>query len=782
MHLFRILLSAAVLLSYGYGQTIQGLVQGEQQQALENATVELWKDSVWLAAAHTDQNGYFKFRYSFSIVASYQLRVTRIGYGVGEIPFLYTDSLPLFRVTLAPLSQNLAAVTVAAQPSLLHRKADRYTIQVENGPLANGLSATELLQRSPGVWVDNQGLVRLRGTQTVTIMVNDVVQKLSDEDLADFLRSLKSEDISRIEIIPVPPAEFEAEGTGGIIHIILKKKKTTGWNSSLNTQYWQQANKPYYTVGATLNQQFRSLFLSGSYTYTRDLHLITEKTTIGSGYQSVYDNHTVRDEKIGRQQFRFVAAYDINPKQSINLQGLYSHTAFRQDFDGEELYYSNPPSNGQAHTFKSRAFGITGGTLNYAWKMDTAGSTLKIIADYSLQQKTEDSRFIRTNSDPARESDWRTAVPADTRTFTLQSDLLKQFRKKTVLTAGVKYASVYRSNPLRTDNFIDSSWVFNPAQSNHFVYREKILMAYSLGERTIRNTIIKAGIRAEETIVAGKLINDSLQFDRNYFGLFPSVSIAHTLNADNGRVITASYARRLTRPGISHLNPARIQNSSYISLQGNPALRPEYSQYVSVAWQFLHDQTIEAYCTLTTNAFAVSANTHTGNAIDYIFENIGSSSEYGLQYSSILTVRKWWTINTNIYGYYQRYRFNEKPYRQTSFYLQLLHTLTFGNKGDIDFTAYYQSPFIYTNLYTYGNFSMDLGYAKKLFNAKLKMRVSFTDLLNSSREKEWTDDKESTIAFYRKRASRTARISLSYQFGGGKKLQLKNVENSGIEE
>ncbi|MFT4024796.1 MAG: outer membrane beta-barrel family protein [Flavihumibacter sp.] len=778
----KALLFASLLHCCCYGQPVSGHVYGGQQQALENASVELWKDSVLLTAGATGKNGHWQLQAALQKMVLYRLHITRTGYNSCEIPFLYNGSLPAFKVTLTAAPKTLSAVTVTAKPSLLSRKTDRYSINVENGPFASGLSAAELLQRSPGVWVDNQGPVRLRGTGSVTIMVNNVVQKLSDEELADFLGSLKAEDISRIEIIPVPPAAFEAAGTGGIIHIILKKKKTTGRNGNLNTQYSQQGPAPYYTTGATLNQQSRRLFLSGSYTYTKDLHLIKEETVTGAGPQPVYENRTTRDEKVGRQQARFTGVYDINPKQSVSLQALYARFVFRQDYYSDELYHGNPPANGQAYTFKNRTSGNAGATLNYTLRLDTAGSTVKLIADYSQQQKTEHNRFIRTNSDPAREGVWGTSLPADTRSFTVQADLLQQLRKKTVMTAGVKYASDYRTSLLLADHFMDASWLFNPAQSNHFVYRENILMAYSQGERTIRNTTVKAGLRAEETITTGRLVTDSTQFARTYFGLFPSLSLAHILNAGKDRMITFSYARRLTRPEIAQLNPARLQSSSYISLRGNPALQPAYSQHFSLAWQFARDQTIETYFTRTSNDIAVSANTNSDNTVEYIFENTGSSNEYGLQYSSVLTLQKWWTANSNVYVYHLQYRFNEKPYQQTSFYLQLLHTFSFNKKGDIDFTAYYQSPFIYTNLYTYGNFSMDLGYTKKLFKTKLRMRLAVTDLLNTSHEREWTDDKGFTIAFYRKRASRTARVSLSYQFSSGKKFQLKNVENNGIED
>src|SRR5205085_2802692 len=130
----------------------------------------------------------------------------------------------------------LNEVTVTGKKPLLVRKTDRYIVNVENSFLANGNSGLEVLQKSPGVWVDNNGRIRIKGNQPVTVMINDVVQRMSEEDLAEYLKTLKSEDISRIEVISNPPSEYETGGSGGIIHIILKKARKDGFNGTVTAQ------------------------------------------------------------------------------------------------------------------------------------------------------------------------------------------------------------------------------------------------------------------------------------------------------------------------------------------------------------------------------------------------------------------------------------------------------------------------------------------------------------------------------------------------------------------
>lgn len=782
MKIFSLCTILLLTISILHAQTIHGLVLSAKQEPLTLVTVVLQERDSILASTITNLQGFFRFNTPLSSGQTYLLRLSLVGYQSRKISFAYPDTNLLHRLVLEEDKQTLKEVTLTGKPPVLVRKSDRSIINIENSALANGFSAAEVLQRSPGVWVDNMGNIRLKGTQPVTIMVNDVVQRLDDEELADFLRSLKSDEISRIEIIPNPPAEFEAGGSGGIIHIILKKGRKNGWTGSLNTEYWQQADKPYFTTGVTLNHQHNKLYLSGSYIYSNDRRAITEETVITYPDQSSFDNFTRRNEKTHRRQYRFAAVYDVSKAQSLSLQSSFSQTSFNQLFKSDETYHSDQLSYGSASTVKQRLFNWSGLTLNYSLKPDTLGSTLKIIADYSNIARTDIGEYDKINNDPSKQRRWRTGVPINTKIYSIQSEFTKVFNPNLRFSSGVKYASIYRDNALVTEDFTNDIWTLNSKQSNHFLYTENVLMLYTSTEQTIKRTTIKAGLRAEETFSDGNETTSSARFSKKYSGLFPSLFIMQSLNKEKGTSVTASYSRRLTRPALNELNPARIEFSNYTSVTGNPSLLPQYSNHFSLAYQFLKNHAIESFLTHTSNFIALSANPGPNNSIDYYLENTGATTEYGLEYSSTISPVKSWTIITNLSAYRSAYSFNDKSYRQTSFYARSLHTLTFTNIADIDFMADYRSPYIYTNLYTHGNFIMDIGFTKKLFKAKAKLRLGFTDILNTSREKEWTEEKDYTIAFYRKRPTRTVRLSFTYQFSSGKKMQTKNIDTGGQEE
>lgn len=155
----------------------------------------------------------------------------------------------------------------------------------------------------------------------------------------------------------------------------------------------------------------------------------------------------------------------------------------------------------------------------------------------------------------------------------------------------------------------------------------------------------------------------------------------------------------------------------------------------SLAYQFSKNHSVETYLVRTNNFIALSANPGINNSIDYYLENTGITTEYGISYNSNISPIAIWTIVTNVSAYRSAYNFNNKPYRQTSYFASLLHTLTFTNIVDIDLIADYRSPYRYTNLYTYENGSIDIGFTKKILKSKSKLRLGFTDIFNTSRKR-----------------------------------------------
>lgn len=759
-----------------------GPVVDTANQPLHMVSVMLLKDTSIVAAAITNKRGYFELNTSPEKGMRYTLRLTSIGYATLNISFNFPDTQLSTRLVLSPITKTLAEVSVTAANPLVTRRADRYIINVENSVLANGLTATEVLQRSPGIWVDNLGNIRLKGNQPVTVMINDIIQRMSAEELSDFLRSLKSEDIGRIEVMITPPAEMEAEGAGGVVKIFLKKGKKSGWSGSVNTQYWQQQYKPYFTSGLNLSYQFRKLYLSAGYNYVKDLRSITEQVNILYPNHSAYYNATRRFEKIGRQQYRFAASYDINAKHSLSVESIISRTKFFQEFFSDETHTGDTITFTSPYSDKRRVYGLNGITVNYSIALDTVGSTLRFIVDYSSAERSENNYFFEPQVPPAKDIFRRNDAPTDTKIYTAQSDYTKVLSKNITIKTGIKYASISRDNLLITEELFDSSWSADSARSNHFMYQENLLMLYSSIERKIKQLVINVGVRAEETFSDGRVVSAGQHFSKKYFGWFPSIFITHPMNPEKETSLSVAYARRLTRPAMSDLNPTRMVYSKYTALIGNPNLQPEYTNNFSVTYQFLKDHSIDLYLTDTRNSISLSVKPGENNSIDYYSANTASAIQYGLSYSGRISPLKGWTITNNLSGYRSAYQFSGKKYKQNAWLANSLHVFSLEKVGEIDFLAEYRSPYMYSNLYTYGNSTIDVGFTKRLMQGKLRARLSCTDLFNTLRERELTDEDETRFEFYRKRPTRTLRISLTYNFKSGKKVVDKKIDQGNSEE
>ena len=329
---------------------------------------------------------------------------------------------------------TLKGVTVTARKPLVTRKTDRFIINVAESFLANGRTGLEVLQHAPGIWVDAGGAIRLQGNKPVTIMINQRVLRMSQDELADYLRSLKSEDISRIEVIQNPSAEFEANA-GGIIHIILKKPVTDGVKGFVNAQYRQQGNTPYKTLGTTIDYKAGNDYIQGTYTYSNDKKELVEDAFIIYKGKGEYRNHTNRAEATRRNAYRFALAYDLNAAHSIGIEITPSASRANQFFyTASEDAEAGTIVKGNVQAERQRTLHFNSYAMNYAWKLDTIGSAWKWQAEYTAGKREEYTGFTENYTDPAQNRNYYNKVRALTAIFTAQSD----YNKKTIRKLGIQ--------------------------------------------------------------------------------------------------------------------------------------------------------------------------------------------------------------------------------------------------------------------------------------------------------------------------------------------------------
>lgn len=779
----RLLLIFFAFARCAYGQSISGHVATENDKPLAFVSVAVLKDSSFIAGAVTNESGDFHLKAAFSNGTTYTLQLSLVGYQPFTKRFIYPDAASLSKLTLLSMENTLGEVVVSSKKPLVTRRSDRYIVNVENSYLANGNSGLDVLQRSPGLWVSPDGSIRITGGQTVTVMINDVVQRMSSAELADFLRSLRSEDISKIEVIPNPPAEFEAAAAGGIVHIILKKSRRDGLTGTLSAQYKQQNKDPYSALGASFDYKLQRWYLFGGYNFNNDQSAYKGWNNVIYPDKSSIYNTTRRYNNNTRQQFRAGLVYDFSANHSINFQAIGVANKLIQSFHSG-LDYTLPAEKitGNARSDWRRKPWQASYTLNYGWKMDTMGSVLRIIADYTTSTKKEVNELNSVYSDPTRDQFYRTNTPSNTALSSLQADYTRALPKQTAIRTGIKYVYTDRDNTVLTERYKNNDWIKDPAASNEFRYNEALLMFYGSFEKTFHKTSIKAGLRGEKTWAEGYSITLNQTINRDYFGWFPSLFITHTLNEEKGNSINLSYSRRVRRPGYNDLNPYRLQVHDFTVLTGNPSLMPQYTHSLRGGYTYRQNYTAALYFQSTSNYIAQTASTVNGNIIEYKSKNYPNSTEYGIALDASFNVTRNWNIRNGLMAYNFSNDLDTVRVSMKSVSFQTIQTITWQKVVDIDVFLEYVSPYIRANNRQGDIFYTDIGITRKLWKERGRLRFYVSDIFNTFREKELTTFNGTRIDFYQKRPTRTFSLSLTYTFRAGKAFTKKRIEQNNSDE
>jgi catabolite regulation protein CreA len=759
--------------------SINGHVSNQSGVACSYTTVALVKNTQVLSGCITDDNGNFHMVHPFKANETYQLKITAMGFKAWSQSFVYPDTAFIKNIRLTEENHTLNTVSIVAERPLVTRKADRYIVNVEGSFLANGFSGLEVLQRSPGIWVNNDGSIRIKGNQSVMVMINDVVQRMSTDDLAEYLRALKSESISKIEVISNPPSEFEASGTGGIIHIQLKKSRSDGMLTTLYAQYRQQNKRPFMSSGGLIDYKIKNFYLFGNAFVTSD-----ESTYVGTYHiiypgNNIYDSFTTRNNHNERLQYRLGMAYDLPKSQSISLQTTGNVSKLEQSFD-TDIGFNN--LSGYTTSGWLRKPALNASTFNYVWKIDSLGSMLKVIADYAYSEKTELNLLTGTYNDPAKNSVFRTNTPNTTNILSFQTDYTKTFKNKTEFKTGVKYAGTNRNNELLNEDYLNNDWIVNQPGSNQFIYDEHLYMAYTSLEKTFNKTSIKAGLRAEETSIDGNSLTSDQQFTRNYLNLFPSLFINHVFDAKKNEAVHFSYSRRLQRPSYKDLNPYRLQVDNFIVSIGNPDLQPQYTHNFELGADFLKNWSANIYFAATANTIAQFTQPIQNNVLETQTRNFSNSTEYGMNLDMPIKVNSWWNMSNSASLFHLSYLYNNIRNTQTTFSAKTMQTLVFKKLFNLDLYAEYRSPYINGNTEFVYVFYTEASISRKIMNNKGRIQFHFEDPFNICKEQEYVNYNNTQIYFYQKRPTRLASIQFSYSIASGKKFTNKKVDQSNTEE
>lgn len=772
----------------------------ENGKPLEFANISILqsKDSALLKTDVSDNNG--KFEIDLTSGGTFIIRYTSVGFETKystSFSVKQDESYVVPEAQLRPSSAELKTVSVTAKKPMIEVKADKVIFNVENSINATGSNAMELLQKSPGVIVDNNDNISMKGKTGVRIYIDGKMSQLDVKDLAAFLKSINSNDVEAIEMISNPSAKYDASGNAGIINIRLKKNKkfgtngsvdlgyvqgTTGKeNGSLNLNYRDKKVNVFGNVGANVGRNENGL----------NLYRIQKDT--------IYDQHSVNTSNDNNINIKTGVDLFLNSKNTVGV--LATSDFNNSDFTSHSntnIYYPNTDTFiKKLIAYNSIPGSRTNANFNANYRYaDTNGREINVDADYGLFRGTgrslQPNYYYNDVNSLIGSIINRNYTPTNIDIYTIKADV-EQKLGKGKLGYGAKTSYVVTANTFDFYNVLNGADVKQLDRSNSFKYTEDINAGYINYQSPLSKTVsLQAGLRVENTSSKGELTREDgiVQADntvkRDYTDLFPSGALTWSVNKKNSLNLT--YSRRIDRPTYQDLNPFENKLDELTYQKGNAFLRPQYTNTLELTHTFMDFiNTTVGYSHVSD--FATQVTDTIKNAGYLQQQNIGTQQIISFNIGAPTPIKKWWNGYVNIWYSYQMLEGqigqNKLSLNLPIYGAYLQQAFTLGKNYSMEVSGSYNGPGLWGGSWkTKPQGGMDLGVQKRLFNNNATLKFSFTDVFHSYPWKATSDFGGAKIIGSGYWESQTVRISFSYRFGSNqitsarqRKTGLENEAN-----
>jgi len=780
------------------GGAISGLVKDAPGHALAGVTLilRLELDSSSARSIASDGSGHYSF--DKLTAGEYVLSASFIGFqkqGNVKVHLNPNKHINLPSIVMIQAATSLGGLSVTAKKPFIERQVDKTVLNIESDVIAAGGTAFEALKRAPGVTVDKDDNIQLRGKSGVTVMLDGKLTYLSSAQISTMLKNMPASSVQTIEVITQPSARYDAAGNTGIINIRTKKLKKLGLNGVV-TAGTSIAKHSRYNSSLNLNYQAGKFNFYANYDFTHNFYYNTLRLhrEVGSPPKAIeFDGVTSNNN----------AYYNNNYKTGIDFSPSKNHTI------GVQLsgYDNNGVSNSSSHTsiankgkpidsflnarsYFAQSYRSTDYNVNYKGTLDTLGTELSTDLDYS--RFNNGSHTVLSNAFDLPGGQMlsgpfviRGSLPSTIDIKVGKLDFTHPFSKKLKLETGVKYSDVTTDNTINYDSLQHQVYVPTLSQNNQFVYREKIAAVYSSINSQIKSVGMQIGIRVENTRSDGNSITLKKDVKRTYTDFFPNLAYTEKLNDHNQ--IGFSYTRRIDRPGYSDLNPFRSYLDQYTYGQGNPFLKPQYTNSFEATYtykrgtfltlNYSHTRDVSTQILTTDTLTKVSTQTN---------DNLASLDSYGLTFSTPFVFSSWWTLTTNLQVNYNKYLASASAIAgslnagKASANLNFTNTFNLGHDFLIELQGYYQSPFIMGYLHINEFHSISGGIQRSFLSKKANIKVNVSDIFNTEHFGGTQAGKGYVLGVYNKNESRRLNLTFSYRFGS--KSYARSQKQTGSEE
>lgn len=717
----------------------------------------------------------------------YKVKINPTGYSEFEKEITLEKDTNLGLITLKENVTNLGEVVIQSRKSTIEQKTDRLVYNLENNVTNVGGDALSAINTAPGVVVQNDA-INILGKGTSRVMIDGRMIELTGEELNNFLKSISASDIKNIEIISNPPAKYEAEGTGGLINIIMKKGARDSWKNTTTASYDQ--NK--YGIYALRNNFF---YNKNKFRFSASINGKTGYRNLKEGLDMYFvEGPTKMDvtTKLNEDNVsgKIALDYDFSEKTTIGFQFLKDKSS--PDFDSDiRINNYNAQNELDNYTinesFLDRKLGNQTYNLHLITKLDSLNRKLSFDVDYFNYNSKFDRNFLANNY--AADGTFidvnqsaRNFSNQDIDNLSFKADMEHPLQALN-LSYGAKASFTNSKSDVIFYNTITGTPVLDPNQTNQFKYTENNQAVYINADKKINEKWnFQVGLRLENTQTTGFSVNLNQETVNNYFKLFPTFYASYKENENNN--FTLNYGRRIRRPSFSLLNPFRVYISSNSYSEGNPFLKPSFSDNFEFAHSYKEILRTSVFVNAITDGYGVifTSNPETMTQVvsrDNYFKGIN----YGIGETYSANFADWWQSENSLYLLGSKTTFikdiNATP--QNGFELDFSTNNTFllskTSKLQVDFS--YTSPYK-SGLYATGYVSsLNIGFKQDLLNKTMQIAFLVNDIFNTSYLKNDVSIVNGVKQVYSQNESnRFARLSVVYNFGNNKiKVQERAFGN-----
>ncbi len=775
---------------------ISGVVVDEAGGAVSYSTVMLYRvsDTALVKANISEEAG--QFRFENIAPDKYFLQVSFVGYENATTDHFMLEAsqqLDLAEVVLNERATDLDEVVVRAARPIVEVQPDKTVFNIDGSINASGSDALELLRKAPGVVVDNNERVMLLGKNGVQIYIDGKESPLGTDDLADFLKSLQSDEIDAFEIITNPSAKYEAEGNAGIINIRIKKDKSLGTNGTLTTNL-RQGITMKNSNSLSFNHRNSEMNLFGRYGNSfgqwRNFNNILRLQS-GQGFDAHSD--MVTDNK--DHNYRLGIDFFLNKNSTLGLlvngstsQGDWYSAARTRIYRLDDL-----ENTGFLHAENTmvRSRDNFNANINYLLK-GKKGSTLNMDADVGLFRNRSASfqpnrYFDSEESVLEEERIFRNLTPTDVDIYTFKLDYEAALAGGKVGLGG-KTAFVRTDNTFDFFDVVDGVDLKNNDRSNNFIYEENVNALYATYQWQKGKWNLMGGMRMEHTHSMGDLTslqsqNDEL-VERDYLDLFPSAGITFAPSQNNSWRV--NYSRRIDRPSYQDLNPFEMKLDELTFQKGNAFLNPQYTHSVSLTHTYKYKLNTTLSYSVTNDLITEITDTFSADASFITYVNLAKQKNISLAVSYPFSVNKWWSVYTNATAYrvankadFGGAKIIDISANVFTFYGQ--NTFLLPKDLKLEVSGFYNSPGLWGgNFRTESLWNIDLGLQMKLLQGKANLKVALTDVFKTQR---WTGTNEFgalRVVAGGGYESRQLRATFNYNFGN-REVKAIRTRSTGLE-